>query len=123
MSTESEINTLNEGKKFPEAIFWGGVLVWAGLIFGAEYFEWLPEIGNASGWSWIFLGAGIYGIVLSVYRLGTDHFTSPSLWDWIWAGIFLIIGAAGFISVSVPWWLFLIIIGAAILGSAFIRRE
>ena len=123
MSTESEVSTRIEDKKFPDAIFWGGVMLWAGLIFGAEYFGLLPQIGEASAWSWIFLGAGLYGLLLNVFRLATDTYRNAATWDWIWATIFIIVGAAGFLAINVPWWLILILIGVVILGSALIRRD
>ena len=123
MSTESEISTQIDEKKFPEAIFWGGVLLWAGMIFGADYFEFLPQIGEAGAWSWIFLGVGIYGLLLGVIRLASHTYPNPTTWDWIWAIVFIVIGAAGFLAINIPWWLILILIGVVILGSALIRRD
>lgn len=123
MSAESEVSAGKEEKKYLDAIFWGGVLLWAGLIFGADYFEFLPQIGEASAWSWIFLGAGVYGLLLGLIRLASDRYSNPTASDWVWAVIFLIIGIAGFISIAVPWWLFLILIGVAILGNALFRRK
>jgi hypothetical protein len=49
--------------------------------------------------------------------------SDATAWDWLWAIIFLVIGAAGFLSVAIPWWLFLILIGVVILGSALLRRD
>jgi hypothetical protein len=99
------------------------VLVWAGLIFGADYFGYLPQIGNAITWSWIFLGAGVYGLLINFIRIFSERISNSTSWEWIWAAIFLLFGLAGFITFSIPWWLFLILIGVAILGSAFIRRD
>lgn len=123
MSTEQEISVEKEQKKYVDAIFWGGVLVWAGLIFGAEYLGYLPQIGDAGAWSWIFLGAGVYALLISFVRLASESFSNPTTWDWVWAVVFLIIGLAGFIAINVPWWLILILIGVAILGSAIRGRE
>lgn len=123
MSAEQEFIDRTEEKKYLDAIFWGGVLVWAGLIFGADYFGYLPQIGNAITWSWIFLGAGVYGLLINFIRIFSERISNPTSWEWIWAAIFLLFGLAGFITFSIPWWLFLILIGVAILGSAFIRRD
>lgn len=123
MSTEQEIIGRTEEKKYLDAIFWGGVLVWAGLIFGADYFGYLPQIGNAITWSWIFLGAGVYGLLINFIRVFSERISNPTSWEWIWAVIFLLIGLAGFITFSIPWWLLLIVIGVAILFGALFRRD
>jgi hypothetical protein len=44
-----------------ETIYWAGVLIWAGLVFVADNQDWLPKVGEAGPWSWIFFGAGLYG--------------------------------------------------------------
>ena len=122
MTTEKDVTIQSEEKKYVDAVFWGGVLLWAGLIFGADALGYLPQIGQANEWSWIFLGAGLYGLVINFIRVTSDSFSNPSTWDWVWAVIFMIIGLAGFIAISVPWWLILILIGAVILGSALRAR-
>jgi len=123
MSTEQEMMERKEEKKYLDAIFWGGSLLWAGIVFGLDTLGYLPQIGDASEWSWVFLGMGVYGLLLNVIRLASASLSNASAWDWVWAIIFLLIGAAGFISVSVPWWLFLILVGAVIIGSALRGRE
>ena len=123
MTTEGDVTIRSEDKKLVDAIFWGGVLLWAGLIFGVDAFGYLPQIGQANAWSWIFLGAGVYGLLISFVRLATDNFSNPTTWDWLWSVIFIIIGVAGFIAISVPWWLILILIGIVILGSALRSRS
>jgi hypothetical protein len=123
MATETELTSEKTERKYLDAIFWGGVLLWAGLIFGAEYFGFLPQIGNANVWSWIFLGAGVYGLLMSIVRLISENYSNPTTWDWVWSIIFILIGAAGFIAINIPWWLILILIGVAILGGALFRRD
>ena len=123
MTTEEDATIQSEEKKYVDGIFWGGVLLWAGLIFGLDALGYLPQIGQASAWSWIFLGAGVYGLFISIVRLVSDKFSNPKTWDWVWPVIFLIIGLAGFIAISVPWWLILILIGVVILGSALRGRR
>ena len=123
MTNEREFSDQTKERKYLDAIFWGGVLLWAGLIFGADYLGFLPQIGGASEWSWIFLGAGVYGLLMNILRIASENFSNPTTWDWGWAAIFLIIGAAGFIAFNIPWWLILILIGVAILGGAIFRRE
>jgi len=123
MSTEQEVLDTKQEKKYLDAIFWGGSLVWAGLVFGLDSFGYLPQIGEASSWSWVFLGMGVYGLLLNTIRLFVPSLSNATAWDWVWGIVFLGIGAAGFAAVSVPWWLFLILIGVVILGTALFRRD
>ena len=123
MTTDQTITTERNASSTIEAIFWGGVLLWAGFIFGMDYLGYLPQVASASALSWVFLGAGLYALALSGVRLIVDSFPKPTLWDWVWGVILLIMGAAGFLSVQVPWWMILIIAGAALLFSAFRSRR
>ena len=123
MTIEREITDQKKERKYLDAIFWGGVLLWAGLLFGADAFGFLPQFGDASVWSWIFLGAGVYGLLMSTVRLASDKFSNPTTWDWVWAVIFFIIGAADFVAFNIPWWLILILVGVAILSGVLFRRE
>jgi hypothetical protein len=123
MSTEQEMKDQKQEKKYLDAIFWGGAFLWAGIVFGLDTINYLPEIGEASAWSWIFLGVGVYGLLLGLIRLVSTSLSNATAWDWLWAIIFTIIGAAGFLSVNVPWWLFLILLGVVILVNALFRRD
>ena len=106
-----------------DAFFWAGALIWAGLVFGADGLGILPQIGQANTWSWVFLGAGAIGLVLNILSQTSENYANPTSWDWGWSVLFLVIGAAGFLSFRIPGWLFLIAIGVAILVSAFRSRE
>ena len=123
MSTEQELTRVTEEKKYIDAIFWGGAILWAGVVFGADALGYLPQIGDAIDWSWVFLGVGVYGLLLDFIRLFSTNLSNPTAWDWIWTFIFLVLGAAGFLSFAVPWWLFLILGGAVILGGALLQRD
>lgn len=123
MSTGENVSETKSEKKYLDAIFWGGSLLWAGLVFGLDSFGYLPQFGSASSWSWVFLGMGVYGLILNTIRLLSPNFSNASAWDWVWGIVFLILGLAGFFAFSVPWWLFLILIGVVILGNALFRRE
>ena len=123
MTIEQELTRTTEEKKYIDAIFWGGALLWAGVVFGADAFGYLPQIGGAIDWSWVFLGMGLYGLMIGIVRLASTKLSNPSAWEWLWMIIFVILGAAGFLSFEVPWWLFLILIGGVILGSALLNRN
>jgi hypothetical protein len=112
-----------EGRKTIDALFWGGVLLWAGLVFAAESFDMLPQIGGAGPWSWIFLGAGLYALVGAFYRMSSESYPNPNTWDWIWAGIFIIVGISGFTAIDFAWPLILLLVGGVILVRALTGRE
>jgi len=122
MTTDQTILTEEKPRRL-DAFFWAGALIWAGLIFAADSLGFLPQIGQANSWSWIFLGAGALGLVLNLLSQTSENYATPTTWDWGWAIFFIVIGAAGFLSFSVPGWLFLIAIGAAILVSALQHPE
>jgi len=122
MSTEPETLDRQAGNNL-DNVFWGGSLLWAGIVFGLDSFGYLPQIGEASAWSWIFVGMGLFSLLLNTIRQFSATLSKASAWDWVWGVIFLGIGAAGFAAVNIPWWLFLILIGVVILGNAFMRRE
>ncbi len=112
-----------EARKRIEAIYWASVFVWAGLIFGADSLGFLPEIGQSDAWSWVFLGAGAFATLGNLYRVGTPNYPNPTAWDWVWGGIFIILGLGGFIAFNISWPLILILIGVAILVSALWGRQ
>ena len=101
-----------------DTLWWAVALIWAGLVFGAESLDFLPRIADASVWSWIFLGAGFFGLVLNFFSLSADEYQDPTTWDWIWSGGLTLVGAAAFVAFDFPWWLVLIVLGGAILVSA-----
>jgi hypothetical protein len=124
MTAEDKAAARKEERRYLDALFWGGILLWAGLIFGADSLGFLPQIGQASAWSWVFLGAGLYGLLLSGIRLISPGFSNPSTWDYVWAVVFLIIGFGGFIGVGgdLIFPLILLLIGGTILVGVLLQR-
>jgi hypothetical protein len=106
-----------------EAIFWGGVILWAGLVFGADSLGYLPQIGGAEVWSWLFLGAGVYALLLDLWRMTSPDYANPTMGDYVAAGILLLLGLGGFFDFNLSWPLILVLIGLAILGKALLRRR
>ena len=98
-------------------------LIWAGLVFGADRMGLLPQIGDSGAWSWIFLGAGLAGLLGSLYRWTVSSIPHPTTWDWVWAGICLIAGLDGFVTLNVFWPVVLILAGAIALVSGFRSRD
>jgi hypothetical protein len=128
MTTEqmNDMSTEQEGKEAGrqlEAIYWGGVIIWAGLVFGADSLGYLPQVGGADAWSWVFLGAGLYALLGALFRITSPDYPNPTTWDWVWAGILMILGLGGFFSFNIAWPLILVLVGVAILGKTLLRLQ
>jgi len=112
-----------EERRLLDALYWGGVLIWAGLVFGADSLGYLPQIGQADAWSWIFFGAGLYGLLGAVLRMALPGYSNPTAWDYIWSLILLIIGVNGFVGgVDIALPLILFLVGVIWVGSTLLRR-
>jgi hypothetical protein len=106
-----------------DAYFWAAVLIWMGLVFGADAIGILPEVGEANAWSWIFLGGGIAGLLLSLYSLSSSNYATPTMWDYLWSALMLAFGLGGFLGVNITFPVILIVIGLGYLASVMLRRE
>jgi hypothetical protein len=100
-----------------ERLYWAGVLIWAGLVFGADAMGYLPEVGNADAWSWLFLGAGLFGTLGTIYRSISPEVLDPSAWDYIWSGFWLLVGLSGFVTTTLIWPVALVLVGVIALIS------
>jgi hypothetical protein len=122
MTTEQDFITIK--KKHSERqerrrlvrLWWAVVLIWAGLVFAADSMGLMPQIGDASAWSWIFLGAGFVALLGSSFRLISPDIPNPTTWDWVWGGI------GGFIALNIFWPLILILVGALALVNGLWRH-
>jgi hypothetical protein len=123
MTTEGNVTSWKQERKYLEAVYWGGVLIWAGLVFGVDSLGYLPQIGGADAWSWVFIGAGAYALVGALLRAAGPDYLPPTTWDYVWAGILLILGLSGFTGLEIGFSLILLLIGVALLASALVRRE
>jgi hypothetical protein len=112
---------LKERKRL-EAIWWAGALIWAGLVFAADSLGLLPQIGESDAWTWVFFGAGLYGMLGNLYRIANSSSPNPTAWDYIWAGGLLIIGLAGMSPVDIFWPLILVLVGTVILAETLFQR-
>jgi hypothetical protein len=120
--TTKQYNKRRERKRL-ETLWWAVMLIWAGLIFGADSVGLMPQIGDADAWSWIFLGAGVIAVLGNLYRLTLSNVPNPTTWDWVWGSLCLIIGLGGFTTINIAWPLILILIGGVILVSVFWMRN
>jgi hypothetical protein len=116
------MSDIDERKRI-DAIFWGGSFLWVGLVFGADSLGFLPQIGEADAWSWVFFGAGLYGMLGNIYRIFSPTFSKAKAWEYVWAGALMLLGLGGFISLEISFAVVLVLIGVVVLGSSIIRRE
>jgi len=115
-----EISTWFEKRANAEALYWAGVLIWAGMVFGADSLGILPQIGSATAWSWAFLGAGLYGTMMNLIGSSLPDSVTTT-WDYIWSGFWLVIGLSGFIASGIFWSVVLVLVGAVTLINALRR--
>ncbi len=108
-------------RKRLEAFWWAGALIWAGLLFAADSLGLLPQIGESDAWTWVFLGAGLFGMLGNLYRVANPNSPNPTAWDTIWAGGLLIIGLAGMSPVDIFWPIVLILVGVIIFAETLFQ--
>ena len=105
------------------AIYFGGVLLWAGIVFAADSLGYLPQIGFSSAWSWFFLGAGLFSLVGNIIRQVSPGILNPSTFDYLFGLVLLAIGIGGFTSLYIALSLLLVLVGGAILYSVISRSR
>ena len=121
MTVEQKMSKWEERRGF-ETLWWAGTLIWTGMVLGADNLGWLPEIGQVDAWTWVFLGAGLYGLVGTLYRQISVDTLNPTSWDYLWSGFLLIVGLGGVAKVNSFWPPVLILVGVAFLVS-IVRRS
>jgi hypothetical protein len=105
------------------AIYFGGVLLWAGIVFTADSLGYLPQIGFSSAWSWFFLGAGLFSLVGNIVRQVSSGILDPSAFDYLFGLVLLAIGIGGFTSLYIALSLLLVLVGGAIIYSVISRSK
>ena len=116
MTTEQFLNKIDRRFR-AESLYWAGVLVWAGLVFGANSLGYLPQIGSADVWSWVFIGAGLSGTLLNLYSSSLPDSVTTT-WDYIWSGFWLLLGLSGLFAIDMFWPFVLVLIGGVTLIKA-----
>jgi hypothetical protein len=119
MTDEKDTTGRKAERKRIDAIWWAGVLIWIGLVLGADNLNVLPRIGGqGEWWLWVFLGAGLWALALNGFSV-LSNWPNPSTWDWIWTAIFLLVGLGGVVNIAGE------IVGAVVLvgiGIAFLVK-
>lgn len=129
MTTEQDFITVKKKhserkeRRRLEGLWWAVVLIWAGLVFASDSMELMPQIGDASVWSWISFGAGLVALLGSSFRLISPDIPDPTTWVWVWGAICLAIGLGGFTTLNIFWPLVLILVGALALINGLWWRD
>ena len=118
MSTEQNFMKDIEQWGFINVIYFGGVLVYAGIIFIADSLGILPQIGDSSAWSWFFFGAGLASLIGNIIRQASPNIINPSTFDYIFGAVLFAIGLGGFTSMYIALSLILLLVGGVILYKA-----
>jgi len=53
------MDMVKKNKKRIETMFWGALVIWAGLVLLALNLDLFSQITTSNAWSWILLGAGL----------------------------------------------------------------
>lgn len=117
MNTERMLNETEERSRV-KRIYWAVVIIWAGVIMGANGLGVLPVIGHADSWTYVIIGAGLIGTLLNISYAASPETLNPTSWDWIWSGFWLAIGVSGFFNLRIFWPLAFLLIGVFALIAA-----
>lgn len=112
----------NAERRRAESVYWAGVFMWAGLVFGYDILFALPQIGTASALTWFVVGAGLYGLLINAYYAASPETINPRPNDWLWSGFWLVIGLSGFFTAGIFWPMVSLIVGSIALAGALRRR-
>jgi hypothetical protein len=114
-------------------IIWACILIWAGLVFLANYQDWLSAIPmNVSpkfewiwfnrAWLFIFLGAGILLLVEFIIRWANPSLRKRNTGNVFLAILLIGIGISAMLGIMTLWPVILIAIGLSLIIRNFIQR-
>ena len=116
---------LEKNKKRIETLFWGGLLLWVGLVFLLANFRLFVFVNMGNAWKWILMGAGLLALASNLFRTFSADYPAPEAWDWIFTAGFLIGGLSGFTAINFDliWPVVLIVIGVIVLARVVMKQE
>ena len=116
---------MEKNKKRIETLFWGGLLLWVGLVFIAANYNLFAFLSLSNVGKWILLGAGVLALASNLFRSVSSDYPNPAAWDWIFTAGFLIGGLSGFTAINFDqvWPFILIILGGIILVRVVMNRD
>ncbi len=117
-------------------IFWGCIILWAGLVFLADGLGLLASLQAAgagtlgfdlvrpgAAWSLVFLGAGIVFLVAALVRWLAPAYRRPGSGNLVIGAICLGIGIGDLFHWVYIWPLLLVLLGASFLAGALLKRQ
>jgi len=119
------MDMVKKNKKRIETMFWGALVIWAGLVLLALNLDLFSQITTSNAWSWILLGAGVLALAANIFRISSADYPNPEAWDYIFTVGFLVGGLSGLMTVNFDfiWPLVLILVGGGILVRAVSNRD
>ncbi len=105
------------------ALYFGGVLLWAGIVIITDSLGYLPQLGFSSAWSWFFLGAGLFSLAGNLIRQFSPSILNPSTFDYLFGAVLFAVGIGGFTSLYIALSLLLVLVGGVILYSVLFRTK
>ncbi|NIT36819.1 MAG: hypothetical protein GTN49_10030 [candidate division Zixibacteria bacterium] len=122
MNAEPEVARKHEQRRRLQGLYWACVLIWAGLVFAADSVGWLPKVGSADPWNWVFFGAGLLALLGALWREVSPAYARPRVGNYVWAGVLIIIGLSAVIALKITWPLVLLVVGLVLLANFLFRR-
>jgi hypothetical protein len=107
MTNEMTVTNGEDKRKQLWGIWFAGVLILMGLIFGANNQGLLPEIIGPNKWDkvewadWVLLGAGVWGLAINMFRSYSAEWPVPNLVEWLLSGGLTLVGVSQFFNLDV----------------------
>jgi hypothetical protein len=119
------MDTMEGNKKRIDTLFWGGLLLWLGLVFLIANFGFLSFVTMDNTWKWILMGAGLLALTTNLFKSFNADYPNPGIWDWIFTAGFLLGGLSGFTAIRFDyvWPFVLILLGTIMLVRVVMKRD
>lgn len=109
-----------------ESLMWGGIFIWAGLVYLAHNLGWLERIlplGRMNFrfdlWGIILLGAGVILLIGAIVRRVVPEYSRAGSGGFVLAAVLIGVGLSNLFAWHVIWPVILIAIGLGLL----LRRQ
>jgi hypothetical protein len=86
-------------------------LAWGLAVFAVWVFGWMPQVGEATPWDWVWTGAGAIILLETLVRLLSPDFERPSGGRTLLGGSLVLSGLHSFTGLTIPLWLVGLVFG------------
>lgn len=115
---------MEKNKKRIETLFWGGLLLWVGLVFLSANAGLFAFITMTNAWKWVLVGAGVLALASNLFRSTSVDYPNPGVWDWIFTAGFLLGGLSGFTAINFDYvWPFILIISGGVILVRVVMKQ